>query len=80
VFVVVLWPVAWMIYTLLHGQIGYRNWYPYPFLNVARLGLERVALNWLLVTLLQLAVALIYRCLDGQLGPAPMEISTVDRP
>jgi hypothetical protein len=27
-----------------------------------------------------LAVAMIYRCLDGQLGPAPMEISTVDRP
>jgi hypothetical protein len=29
--------------------------------------------------LLQLAVALIYRCLDGRLGPAPIEIPTVDR-
>lgn len=38
-----VWPVAWLVYTLIRG--GVTGWYPYPFLNAQVLGYPRVALN-----------------------------------
>lgn len=37
------WPAAYGVYALLRGAIGGR--YPYPFLNVATLGMAQVAVN-----------------------------------
>lgn len=38
-----LWPVAWLIYTLGHGEVS--RWYPYPFLDAASHGYARTLVN-----------------------------------
>ena len=38
-----IWPVAWLAYTLLLGAV--MGWYPYPFVDVDRLGGARVAVS-----------------------------------
>jgi hypothetical protein len=38
-----LYPLAYLIYTLLHG--AYTGWYPYPFLNVTGLGYRQTLAN-----------------------------------
>jgi hypothetical protein len=38
-----VWPVAWIIYTLLHGSVT--HWYPYPFIDVTVHGYGLVLLN-----------------------------------
>src|SRR4051794_26488155 len=43
-----LFPVSWLVYTLVRGAIW--DWYPYPFVDVAAHGYARVVLNALLVT------------------------------
>ena len=35
-----LYPVAWIAYTLARGEIV--DWYPYPFVDVSRLGYDGV--------------------------------------
>ena len=49
-----IWPIAYMIYTFAHGTMT--GFYPYPFVNVDRLGLGTVLLNAVGVTLLLVAV------------------------
>ena len=39
----VLFPAAYLIYVLVRGQLDHR--YPYPFIDVAKLGWTQVALN-----------------------------------
>ena len=68
---VLAWPVAWVLWTFLHGRIGWNHWYPYPFLDVRDLGYTRAILNCVGVAALMLAVASLYRWLDGRLRPAP---------
>lgn len=38
-----VWPVAWLGYTLLHGSVT--HWYPYPFIDVNAHGYGLVLLN-----------------------------------
>ena len=57
-----IWPVAYLLYTLIHGAIT--GFYPYPFVNVDRLGLGAVLLNSAGVTLLLVAVGGLYWMLD----------------
>lgn len=38
-----LFPFAYLIYSLIRG--AFFNWYPYPFLNVAKLGYNQVIVN-----------------------------------
>lgn len=38
-----LWPIGYMAYTLAHGYLT--GWYPYPFINVNRLGYPEVLLR-----------------------------------
>jgi hypothetical protein len=54
-------PIGYVIWTLLHG--AYAGYYPYPFVNVTRLGYEQVLMNiaglivafaWLLLLLVGL--------------------------
>ncbi|CAN5444028.1 Pr6Pr family membrane protein [soil metagenome] len=42
-----IFPLAFVLYTLIHG--AFSGFYPYPFLNVAVLGYPRVLLNSLLM-------------------------------
>ncbi len=58
-----IWPVAWLGYTLVHGELT--SWYPYPFVNVGEHGYGRVVLNCVVVTavlgVLVLAASLVDR-------------------
>lgn len=64
-----LWPFAWVVYTLARGAVT--DWYPYPFVDAGELGYPRTLLNCLGVTALVLVVAGLYAVADRVLPPAP---------
>ncbi|HEY0813381.1 MAG TPA: Pr6Pr family membrane protein [Pseudonocardia sp.] len=61
-----LYPVAWLVFTLVRGAII--GWYPYPFLDVDELGYARVALTCAAITLLFLGLAACYAAIDRVLA------------
>jgi hypothetical protein len=63
-----IYPVGWLVLTLLRGAIT--GWYPYPFLDVGIHGYGTVLLNCLLVALLLLAISWGAVALDRRL-PGP---------
>ncbi|MEE3128267.1 MAG: Pr6Pr family membrane protein [Actinomycetota bacterium] len=63
-----LWPVAWLVWTLVVGAAS--GWYPYPFLDVGEEGAASVALTSVAITVLILAVMALIGWLDRRL-PAP---------
>lgn len=60
-----IWPVLWLLATLLLGPVT--HWYPYPFLNVDIIGLGSVLLNCLVIAILFLALASLARWVDRRL-------------
>ena len=66
-----LFPVTWLIYSLVRGAIW--DWYPYPFVDVTAHGYGRVALNALGVTAVLAAVAAAFWVGDRRLRPAPAD-------
>lgn len=46
-------PLAYLAWTFIHGENA--DWYPYPFLNVLKLGYPAVIFNSLMLTLLFMA-------------------------
>ena len=54
-----LYPIIYMIYTIFHGFIS--NFYPYPFIDVTKLGLETALTNgvFVLIAFAVLSVILI---------------------
>jgi len=60
-----LWPVLWIAYTFAHGAVS--GWYPYPFLDVGKVGVPEALRNTGLVVLVALVLALIFKALDRQL-------------
>ncbi len=67
-FLVLVFPAAWCLYTVIRGAIT--GWYPYPFINVAEHG-AMVILNCAGVGAVFLAMALVYFWLDRKLRSAP---------
>lgn len=63
-----LWPVAWLVWTLIVGAVS--GWYPYPFLDVGEEGAVSVAATSVVITLLILGVMTLIGWLDRRL-PAP---------
>jgi hypothetical protein len=59
-------PIIYFVYILLRGAIV--NAYPYPFLNVAKLGYDRVVLNALGLMAALLALGLIAAAIDHALA------------
>lgn len=57
------WPAAYMVLTVAQGAVT--GFYPYPFVNIARLGFATVAANGAGVILLLLAVGSLYLLLDN---------------
>jgi hypothetical protein len=53
-----LWPLLWIVYTLIHGAIT--DWYPYPFIDVVTKGYGKVAVNIVAITVFAIALSLIY--------------------
>lgn len=64
-----LFPVCWLAFTLIRGAVI--GWYPYPFLDVTRLGYAKAVLNCAWVALLLLGLAAAAVAADRRLpGPA----------
>ncbi len=66
--VVIVWPLAYFVYTQLLGAAS--GWYPYPFLDSGTLGLGRVGLNAVGVTVLVLVLGCVFVAADRRL-PSP---------
>ncbi len=65
-----VWPVAWLAWTLVVGAVS--GWYPYPFLDVSAKGAGSVAVTSVGVTVLFLALAAGLSALDRRMPPAPV--------
>lgn len=59
-------PIAWLIYTLIHGAII--GWYPYPFIDVNALGYGQVAINVVAIVIGSLAIGAIYLAIGSLVG------------
>ena len=51
-------PGLWVTYTLIHGAII--GWYPYPFLNVEKLGYGTVGINLVVITMAAMLIGAMY--------------------
>jgi hypothetical protein len=65
------WPLAWIGYTFAHGAVT--GWYPYPFLNVSRIGYAHAVRNTAVILVFAVALAVAFKLLDrvGTVGHAP---------
>jgi hypothetical protein len=63
----VIFPVLYMIFTAVRGPLA-SHWYPYPFIDVSKLGYARVLINTLWIALLFFAVAAGAAALDKRLA------------
>lgn len=66
-----LWPIAYLAYTLVRGAAT--HWYPYPFLDVATHGYARVVVNCVGVTAVFAVVAALLLLGDRALPRAPRD-------
>lgn len=61
-----VFPLAWICYTIVRGAIW--KWYPYPFVDVTAHGYVRVALNGVLVLVVLGVVVGLFMLGDRRLG------------
>lgn len=60
-----IFPFLYLIYSLIRGMIT--NWYPYPFLNVAKIGYEKVLINVCAMIILFFITGLVLIVLNNKL-------------
>jgi hypothetical protein len=60
-----IWPLAWLVYTFVHGAVT--GWYPYPFLDVATIGLADSLRNSGVILLIGVVIAIVLTLLDHHL-------------
>lgn len=60
-----VWPVAWMVYIFVQGT--FTHWYPYPFLDVTKLGFPTSLRNALFVLLIGIVLGCVAKLLDRSL-------------
>jgi hypothetical protein len=60
-----VWPLAWLVYTFIHGAIT--GWYPYPFLDVATIGFADSVRNSGVVLLIGVVIAVVLTILDHRM-------------
>jgi hypothetical protein len=61
-----VWPVLWLAATLALGP--FVGWYPYPFIDVDRIGLGRTLVNCTAIAVLFLALAALALWADRRLS------------
>lgn len=71
-----LWPLAWVVYTLAHGHVS--HWYPYPFIDAATHGYAVVLRNSLLVLAVFAAVTALLWFGDRRLPDSSPQADRVD--
>ena len=64
-----IWPAVWLAYTFVHGALS--GWYPYPFLNVAKIGYPAALANTVAVLGGAGVLVLLFKGLDRWV-PAPL--------
>ncbi len=64
-----LFPALWLAFTLIRGAVI--HWYPYPFIDVTKIGYAKALLNCVWVSLLLLGLAAGATVIDGRLGRDP---------
>lgn len=64
------YPVAYLVYALARGAVD--GFYPYPFIDVATIGLERVLMNAMGLLVGFAVLGQLFVFLDGVLGAAAM--------
>jgi hypothetical protein len=64
-----VFPVLWLAFTLTRGAAI--HWYPYPFIDVTKIGYAKSVLNCVWVSLLLLGLAAGATVIDGRLGRNP---------
>ena len=69
-----VWPILWLASTLALGPLV--GWYPYPFLDVAALGIGRVLVNCLVIAIVFVALAALALWADRRLGRNRATMST----
>lgn len=57
-----IWPLAWLVYTFVHGAVT--GWYPYPFLDVATIGFADSLRNSGVILLIGVVIAAVLTLLD----------------
>ena len=67
-----IWPTLYVLYTLAHGAAS--DWYPYPFIDVRRIGYLHALGNGLGVIVMLVGVAALFMYLDHRLPPRPAEV------
>jgi hypothetical protein len=72
-----IWPLAWLVYTIVHGEAS--GWYPYPFVDAATHGYGRVVANLLGVLVVFAVVAALYLLGDRRLPGAPRPLRSARR-
>lgn len=60
-----IWPALYIAYTLAHGAAS--DWYPYPFIDVTRIGYATALRNGVGLIVLMAGVATLYRVGDTRL-------------
>ena len=60
-----IWPALYIAYTLAHGAAG--DWYPYPFIDVTKLGYATALRNGVGMVVLMAGVSSLYRVGDSRL-------------
>lgn len=58
-----IWPATYIVLTVVQGAVT--GFYPYPFVNITKLGFTTVAMNGVGVVLLLIAVGALYLFLDN---------------
>lgn len=53
-----LWPLLWIVYTLIHGAIT--DWYPYPFIDVTTKGYGVVCINIAVITVFAVVLSALF--------------------
>jgi hypothetical protein len=67
-----IFPVLWLAFTLIRGAII--TWYPYPFIDVSKIGYARVAVNCVWLSLLLLGLAAGATALDRRFARRPQPV------
>lgn len=61
-----IYPLVYLVYTIVRGV--FVNWYPYPFLDVSRLGYGGVIVNSIMMTIIISFIALVLTGIDRMGG------------
>jgi len=66
-----IWPIAWLVYTFVHGGIS--RWYPYPFLDADRLGVGRAVVQSGVVAVIGVALGALLVLVDRRWPRRPLQ-------